>query len=165
MAKHQSLTFNFGSEHCPILATLKKGWEATPTLDSQKARTTVSLKRYLENSRNVQEDSEAVAKLLAKDALARGFLLDPRVPNLANATVQPTGVVEQFSLQEDGWKTLKRRLTQDLSFPWMFRSAPGNKRINVDVQVEMICGLSFCQKSSILSLLFSWHAPSCGSSQ
>jgi hypothetical protein len=62
------------------------------------------------------------------------------VPYLAYAMVQPAGVVKQFSLQEDGSRILKRRLTQDLSFPLMFMSASVNKCIEMDVYIEMIYG-------------------------
>ena len=54
--------------------------------------------------------------------------------------VQPAGVVKQFSLQEDGSRILKRRLTQDLSFPLTFPSASVNKRIDMEAYVEMIYG-------------------------
>jgi hypothetical protein len=64
----------------------------------------------------VQEDSNEVAKLLAKDAL-HGFSMpvSPEiVPGVAKAMVQPAGAVKQVALQEDGSRALKRRLTQDL---------------------------------------------------
>ena len=51
--------------------------------------------------KSVQEDSEAVAELLAKD-VQQGFSLPVSpdlIPKLANAMVQPAGVVKQFSLQ------------------------------------------------------------------
>jgi hypothetical protein len=94
------------------------------------------------NHQSVQHDSDAVAKLLAKDVL-QGFSLPVSpslVPNLAHAMVQPAGVVKQFSLQEDGSRILKRRLTQDLSFPLTFPTASVNERIDMDAYVEMIYG-------------------------
>jgi hypothetical protein len=54
--------------------------------------------------------------------------------------VQPAGVVKQFSLQEDGSRTLKRRLTQDLSFPLTSPNASVNNRIDMEAYVEMIYG-------------------------
>jgi dihydroorotate dehydrogenase len=51
-----------------------------------------------ENHKSVQEDSEEVAKLLAKDVL-QGFslpVLPKLAPDLDHAMVQPAGVVKQF---------------------------------------------------------------------
>ncbi len=62
------------------------------------------------------------------------------VPNIEHAMVQPAGVVKQFSLREDGARFLKRRLTQDLSFPLTFQMASVNNRIDMDAYVEMIYG-------------------------
>jgi hypothetical protein len=64
------------------------------------------------NHQSVQEDSEEVAKLLAKDVFC-GFslpVLPELAPDLAQAMVQPAGVVKQFLLQEDGSRKLKWRL-------------------------------------------------------
>jgi hypothetical protein len=56
------------------------------------------------NHQSVKEDSEEVAKLLAKDVLHSFSLpVSPDiVPAIPRAMVQPAGVVKQFSLQEDG---------------------------------------------------------------
>jgi hypothetical protein len=94
------------------------------------------------NHQSVKEDSDEVAKLLAKDVL-HSFLLPVRpaiVPSIAKAMVQPAGVVKQFLLQEDGTRTLKRRLTQDLLFPLTFWDASVNNRIDMDAYTEMIYG-------------------------
>jgi hypothetical protein len=94
------------------------------------------------NHQSVQEDRDEVAKLLAKDVL-HGFSLPVSpilAPDIVGVMVQPAGVVKQFSLQEDGSRVLKRRLTQDLSFPLTFPSASVNKRIDMGACVEMIYG-------------------------
>jgi hypothetical protein len=160
LAKHQQTTLNFGSEFRPI-GDLRKILGSHPNFDffsdilangmdyrfteelsedQRKEELAAMMKRG--NHKSVQEDSEAVAALLAKDVL-QGFSLPVSpdlVPSLAHAMVQPAGVVKQFSLQEDGLRVLKRRLTQDLSFPLTTPSASVNKRIDMDAYVEMIYG-------------------------
>jgi hypothetical protein len=92
------------------------------------------------NHQSVQEDSKAVAELLAMD-VRQGFSLPVSpdlIPNLAHVMVQPAGVVKQFSLQEDGSRILKRRLTQDLSFPLTSPNASVNRRIDMEAYVKMI---------------------------
>jgi hypothetical protein len=108
--------------------------------DQRQAKLTVMILRG--NHQSVKEDSKEVAKLLAKDVL-HGFSLpvSPEiVPTIPRAMVQPAGVVKQFSLQEDGSRTLKRRLTQDLSFPLTFKEASVNNRIDMDAYTKMIYG-------------------------
>jgi hypothetical protein len=77
--------------------------------EQRKAEVTAMMERG--NHQSVQEDSMAVAKLLAKDVL-QGFLLlisPDLVPNLAHAMAQPAGAVKQlFSLQEDESRILRR---------------------------------------------------------
>ena len=111
------------------------------------------------NHQSVQDNSKAVTKFLAKDAL-QGFLLpvSPElIPNLAHAMVQLAAVVKQFSLQEDGSRTLmRRRLTQDLSCPLTFPSASVIKRIKVDACIEMICG--WCLSQVIHFVVALWLA-------
>jgi hypothetical protein len=93
------------------------------------------------NHKSIQEDSDEVGKLLAKDVL-HGFSLpiSPEiVSSIDQAMVQPAGVVKQFSLREDGARFLKRQLTQDLSFPLTFPGASVNNRINMEAYIgEMI---------------------------
>ena len=160
LAKHQDTTLNFGSEFRPIdeLETilgshpnfgffsevLAQGmdYRFTDELSEEQRKAEVAAMMERGNHQSVQEDSDAVAKLLAKDVL-QGFSLPVSpflVPDIANAMVQPAGVVKQFSLQEDGSRILKRRLTQDLSFPLTFPTASVNKRIDMDAYAEMIYG-------------------------
>ena len=160
LAKNQETTLNFGSEFRPI-GDLEKILGAHPNFtffsgvlaygmdyrfkeeisEDQRIEEVVAMTKR-GNHKSVQEDSEAVAELLAKD-VRQGFSLPVSpdlIPKLANAMVQPAGVVKQFSLQSDGSRSLKRRLTQDLSFPLTFPSASVNKRIDMEAYVEMIYG-------------------------
>jgi hypothetical protein len=111
-------------------------------LSEDERRAEVEAMIHRGNHKSVQEDSEAVEKLLAKDVL-HGFSLpvDPSiVPRLPGAMVQPAGVVKQFSLQGDWSRSMKRRLTQDLTFPLTFNEASVNNRIDMEMYVEMIYG-------------------------
>jgi hypothetical protein len=160
LAKHQDTTLNFGSEFRPIedlekilgrhpnfgffSEVLANGmdYRFTEQLSEEQRQAEVAAMMERGNHQSVQEDSEEVAKLLAKDVL-QGFSLPVSpdlVPDLAHAMVQPAGVVKQFGLQQDGSRLLKRRLTQDLSFPLTFPSASVNKRIDMEAYVEMIYG-------------------------
>ena len=106
----------------------------TEELSEEQPKAEVAAMMERGNHQSVQEDSEEVAKLLAKDVL-QGFslpVLSKLVPDLAHAMVQTAGVVKQFSLQGDGSsRTLKRRLTQDLSFSLTFPTASVNKWIDI----------------------------------
>jgi hypothetical protein len=159
-AKHQKTTLNFGSEFRPV-GDLEKILGGHPNFGSfsdilakgmdHRLKEEISEDQRLEevvamtkrgNHKSVQEASEAAAELLAKD-VRQGFFLPVSpdlIPKLANAMVQPAGVVKQFSLQSDGSRLLKRRLTQDLSFPLTFPSASVNSRIDMEACTEMIYG-------------------------
>jgi hypothetical protein len=157
---HQDTTLNFGSEFRPLeqLETilgqhpnfgffskvLKDGmdYRFTEALSTEQRKEELAAMIERGNHKSVQEDSDEVAKLLKKDVL-HGFSLPVSpaiIPDLADAMVQPAGVVKQFSLQEDGSRTLKRRLTQDLSFHLTSPGASVNHRIDMEAYTEMIYG-------------------------
>jgi hypothetical protein len=160
LSQSQDTTLGFGSEFRPIEQmekvlgrhpnfeffsnVLANGmdyhFKSELTEDERRAELAAIITRG--NHQSVQEDSGEVAKLLAKDVL-HGFSLPVSpdvVPNIVNAMVQPAGVVKQFSLREDGSRTLKRRLTQDLSFPLTSPDASVNNRIDMDAYTKMIYG-------------------------
>jgi hypothetical protein len=160
LSLEQDTTLGFGSEFRPVdqlgkvlgrhpnfsffADVLQNGMSYHFTDELSEEERTEEVRAMIKrgNHKSVQEDSEAVGKLLAKDVL-HGFSLpvDPSiVPRLPGAMVQPCGVVKQFSLQEDGSRILKRRLTQDLTFPLTFEKASVNNRIDMDMYVEMIYG-------------------------
>jgi hypothetical protein len=160
LLQHQDTTLGFGSEFRP-LAQLRKvlgqhpnfgffsdvlengmNYHFTDELSEEQRRAEVTAMIDRGNHKSVQEDSEEVGKLLEKDVL-HGFSLPVSpaiVSELEGAMVQPAGVVKQFSLQEDGSRHLKRRLTQDLSFPLTSPDASVNKRIDMTAYTEMIYG-------------------------
>ena len=134
LASHQRTTLNFGSEFCPInhlrkilgghpnfgffsdVLTNGVDYHVTEELTEEQRKAEVAAMMERGNHQSVQQDNKAVAELLAKD-VQQGFSLpvSPELmPNLAHALVQPAGVVNQFSLQADGSRAQKKRLTQDL---------------------------------------------------
>lgn len=160
LSLHQDTTLGFGSEFRPIeqfkkvlgghpnfgffADVLKNGMSHhfTNELSEEERKAEVEAMIKRGNHESVQEDSEAVSKLPEKDVL-HGFSLPVNpsiVPSIPGAMVQPAGVVKQFSLQEDGSRILKRRLTQDLTFPLTFTEASANNRIDMEMHVEMIHG-------------------------
>jgi hypothetical protein len=160
LMKHQDTTLGFGSKFRPLdqlelvlgqhpnfpffADVLANGMSHcfTEELSDEQRRAGVNAMILRGNHKSVQQESEAVRKLLEKDVL-HGFSLPVSpdiVPNIANAMVQPAGVVKQFSLTEDGSRVLKSQLTQDLTFPFTFLKASVNSRIDMGACAEMTCG-------------------------
>jgi hypothetical protein len=160
LLEHQHTTLGFGSEFQPLeqletilgqhpnfdffsdVSSNGMACHFTEELseDDRQAEVAAMLERG--NHKSAEADSNEVGKSLAKDVL-HGFSLPVSpdiVPLLAGAMVQPAGVVKQFSLREDGARFLKRRLTQDLTFPLTFKAASVNNRIDMDAYTEMIYG-------------------------
>jgi hypothetical protein len=70
------------------------------------------------NHKSTEKDTGKAAKLLAKD-VAHGFSIPASpevVEKIKGAMVQPLGLATQFALAEDGFRKIKHRLTQDLTF-------------------------------------------------
>jgi hypothetical protein len=123
LMKHQDTTLGFGSEFRPLdqlelvlgqhpnfpffADVLANGMSHhfTEELSDEQRRAEVDAMILRGDHKSVQQESEAVRKLLEKDVL-QGFSSLPVspdiVPDIANAMVQPAGVVKQFSLTEDG---------------------------------------------------------------
>ena len=69
------------------------------------------------NHKSATEESDRIKKLLAKD-VTHGFSIPlpaEVVHRLPGAAVQPLGIVAQWTVQNDGTRKIKHRLTQDLS--------------------------------------------------
>jgi hypothetical protein len=160
LKSHQDTTLGFGSEFRPVeqldkilgqhpnfgffsdVLVAGMDYHFTDELSEEQRKAELDAMIERGNHKSVQEDSLEVGKLLAKD-VRHGFSLpvSPEiVPKIKKAMVQPAGVVKQFSLREDGSRVLKRRLTQDLSFPLTFPGASVNHRIDMDAYTEMIYG-------------------------
>jgi hypothetical protein len=160
LSRFQDTTLGFGSAFCPIKQMEKvlgqhpnfeffsnvlangMSYHFKTKLSDENRKAELAAIMTRGNHQSVQEDSEEVAKLLAKD-VQHGFSLPVTpdvVPDIAKAMVQPAGVVKQFSLQEDGSRTLKQRFTQDLSFPLTSPDASVNNQIDMEAYTEMIYG-------------------------
>jgi hypothetical protein len=166
LAQHQDTTLGFRSEFRPLDQLKKKilgqhpnfeffskvlakgmDYRFTKELSEEERRAKVSAMLLRGNHKSVQEDGNEVAKLLEKDML-HGFSLpvSPEiVPNIKQAMVQPAGVVKQFSLQEDGARSQKCHLTQDLSSPLTLHKASANHWIDMEAYAEMIYGWCLMQ--------------------
>jgi hypothetical protein len=160
LSRYQDTTLGFGSEFHPIeQMEIVLGWHPnfgffsnilvngmdyhfTSELSKEERKAELAAIMTQGIDQSVQEDSEEVPKLLAKD-IHHGFLLPVSsvvVPEIAKAMVQSAGVVKQFLLREDGSRTLKQRLTQDLSFPLTSPNASVNNRIDIEAYTEMVYG-------------------------
>jgi hypothetical protein len=99
------------------------------------------------NHKSAQENPAQVGILLGKD-VNHGFVIPIPVNTIhliPGAAVQPLGLVQQWTTQEDGTRTPKYRITQDLSFS-SNRSGPTrsiNSRIDMGAYSEMIYGWCF----------------------
>ena len=94
------------------------------------------------NHKSATSKQATVNRLLAKD-VSHGFSLpfDPQViPEIPNAMVQPCGIVRQFTLEPDGSRVPKDRLTQDLSFSCSQPGVSVNDRIDHSSYPELIYG-------------------------
>ena len=94
------------------------------------------------NHKSASSNLEEVSKLLAKD-VKHGFCLPFRsseVRKIKKGMVQPCGIASQFSLQEDGSRIAKERLTHDLSYCLTSADASVNKRVDMELYPEMVYG-------------------------
>ncbi len=69
------------------------------------------------NHKSAQDEPEIVEQLLSKDAVHGFSMVTPTelVPPIPNAMVQPVGLAKQWTLDEEGNRKVKHRITQDLS--------------------------------------------------
>ena len=99
------------------------------------------------NHKSAQESPEQVGLLLGKD-VTHGFAIPIPVeiiPLIPNAAVQPLGLVQQWTTNEDGSRVIKYRITQDLSFS-SNKTGPTrsiNSRVDMGAYTEMIYGWCF----------------------
>jgi hypothetical protein len=94
------------------------------------------------NHKSATSDPLITTKALHKD-VKFGFSLpfpSSLVRHLKGALVQPCGLAYQFSLQSDGTREQKHRLTHDLSYEATGKGRSVNSRINMGKYPEMIFG-------------------------
>jgi hypothetical protein len=98
------------------------------------------------NHKSANDHKDEVRLLIAKD-VKHGFavpVMISAVRKMKGALVQPAGMVEQFTLDENGLREIKRRLTHDDSFRVTFRvteeSESVNDRLDLDLYPEMVYG-------------------------
>jgi hypothetical protein len=94
------------------------------------------------NHKSAEEKIEVVERLLARED-KHGFCMPfaaKLVPKVKGALVQPCGLATQFSLQADGSRKEKERLTHDLSFSTNEERNSVNDRIDMSGYPEMFYG-------------------------
>ena len=96
------------------------------------------------NHKSAQDLPDRVSLLLTKD-VTHGFVIPlptSIVEKIPNAAIQPLGLAKQWTVDEEGTRVIKFRMTQDLSFT-SDRHGPSrsiNSRINMSAYAEMIYG-------------------------
>ena len=96
------------------------------------------------NHKSAQSEQFQVGKLLEKDVL-HGFAIPipiSVVSRIPGAMVQPLGLAQQWTVNPEGKRVIKFRLTQDLSFSTNRAAKPTsvNARVDMSAYVEMIYG-------------------------
>lgn len=94
------------------------------------------------NHKSARAQGEKVSNLLARN-VRHGFAIPlpaDLVRRIKGATVQPCGIVKQHSLEADGSRKLKERLTHNLSHLLTMEDASANSRIDMSQYPEMVYG-------------------------
>jgi hypothetical protein len=94
------------------------------------------------NHKSAQGQEETLSKLLAKDVKTRFDvpLCRGAVQSIPGAMVQPCGITSQFTLEPDGSRAVKKRLTHDMSFGMTHNKVSINDRIDMTAYEEMVYG-------------------------
>jgi hypothetical protein len=160
--KQRGTTLDFGSEFRPasklkpllgrhpnfaeLEEVLTNGMPYRYAIELDETRRQKELKAQIErgNHKSAQANPEQVGKLLSKD-VAHGFAMvvpTEMVPLIPDAMVQPTGLAEQWVLDDEGKRKVKYRITQDLTYAESTKDEPisVNSRINMKAYPEMIYG-------------------------
>ena len=94
------------------------------------------------NHKSATAAEDVVEGLLLKD-VTHGFSLPfpaTMIPKIPRSAVQPCGLAAQFSLQADGSRAIKQRLTHDLSYARTGEGISINDRIDMTQYPEMYYG-------------------------
>jgi len=123
---------------------LTMGMEYECTHDLLEGERVLEMKAQLErgNHKSAAGKASNLMALLEKDVL-HGFSLPlpaNTVHKIVDAMVQPCGMVSQSSLQADGTRKTKDRLTHDLSFSCAVPKSSVNERIDMSRYPELVYG-------------------------
>jgi hypothetical protein len=115
------------------------------TLDDATKATELQAALNRGNHKSAESEAGRLLKLIAKD-VKHGFSL-PITKETARlikgGAAQPLGLVSQWSLNPDGSRIQKDRMTQDLSFAVEDNANSINKRVDMDAYPEMVYGWCF----------------------
>jgi hypothetical protein len=99
------------------------------------------------NHKSAQDEPAIVEQLLSKDVVHGFSMVIPveLVPLIPHAMVQPVGLAKQWTLDEQGNRKMKYRITQDLSYAETSKTIKDepisiNSRIDMDQYPEMVYG-------------------------
>ena len=131
----------------PLSRIISSGMPYVFTRELDKVTRLTELKTLLQrgNHKSAKECPKQLKELLAKDVI-HGFTIPlpvRTVHNIPNAAVQPLGITRQWTLDAQGERVEKFRMTQDLSFSSGSSSTATtsiNSRIDMSAYPEMIYG-------------------------
>ena len=173
LGDHQGTTLGFGSEFRPLshlrsiysqhpnFPFLESVWTkgmpylVTEELDDMERETELMAMLERGNHRSAKSDPLKTGAALSKE-VEHGFSLPlpaRAVPKIRGAMVQPCGLVHQLTLQADGSRKKKSRLTHDLFYSVAKTTAGVNKRIDMTECPEMIFGWCFSRTIHFISAL------------
>jgi hypothetical protein len=179
LPRHQRSTLGFGSEFRPVpdlepllgrhplfpfvSGILSNGmdYEFHEGKELSESERLIEMAGQLQrgNHKSVTDALETVQTLLTKD-VTHGFTLPlpaSCAPQIKGAMIQPLGVVKQTSMNKDGDRVEKCRLTQDLSFSLDVRNHSVNGRVNLNRYPEMIYGWCMPRILHLVSALRDEH--------
>jgi hypothetical protein len=153
--EHGSSTLGFGSEFRKVselprfsrletLLTEGMQYVFDRELSPEERNNEVTAMLARGNHKSAQEEQDRVGELLAKD-VTHGFTIPLPISELKlipGAMVQPLGLAQQWTVDHDGARKAKLRLTQDLSFSTDRKASPTsiNARVDMSAYVEMVYG-------------------------
>ena len=108
---------------------------SSPTEEERQSDLEFMIKRGNHPSTAVKENHEAMVRNYDKE-VKKGWMIPislGTVRQLDNARIIPVGVVSQWTIDKEGNRTIKRRLTHDCTF-----SPPSGHSINNDIDKELI---------------------------
>jgi hypothetical protein len=160
MAQNQNTTIGYNSEFRPVAQTEKvfgkhphfefvrsiaeggMDYRVSETLTETERQSELDVVLKRGNHKSAEAELPTAVRLLGKD-VRHGFslpFLREAVRLIPDAEVQPCGLAKQFTLNADGPRVMKDRLTQDLSFWSQSRNQSVNTRVDLPMYPDMVYG-------------------------
>jgi len=129
-------------EYISKILTMGMEYECTHELSEEERVLEMNAQMDRGNHKSAAGKADSLKVLLYKD-VSHGFSLPlpvSVVPRIVDAMVQPCGMVSQASLQADGTRRTKDRLTHDLSFSCVVPNSSINERVDMSKYPELVYG-------------------------